>query len=257
MRLVIFTDLDGTLLDHATYSHEAAAPALATLHKLNVPLILASSKTAAEIAPLHRELLLNGWPAIVENGAGVFDPAVSGKADNSEYLRIRQALAALPEELSRDFRGFGVMTDKEVAEITGLSVDKARLARMRCHSEPGLWTGSDSGPERFLEALEAAGISARRGGRFLTLSLGRTKAQAMSDIVLSLKPDKTVALGDAPNDREMLEAADIGVIVRNDHGIALPKLEGEAAGRIRRTQLSGPQGWNEAVMQIVQELGLN
>ena len=79
----------------------------------------------------------------------------------------------------------------------------------------------------------------------------------MSDIVLSLKPDKTVALGDAPNDREMLEAADIGVIVRNDHGIALPKLEGEAAGRIRRTQLSGPQGWNEAVMQIVQELGLN
>ncbi|MCB1477959.1 MAG: HAD-IIB family hydrolase [Rhodobiaceae bacterium] len=257
MRLVVFTDLDGTLLDHASYSHEAAEPALGLLRKLGIPLILASSKTAAEIAPLHRALHLEDWPAIVENGAGVFDPASSGESDASEYLRIRRALACLPEDLSEHYRGFGQMTDHEVSDITGLSPGEARLARLRHHSEPGLWTGSDAGLQRFLDALKEQGVSARRGGRFLTLSLGRTKAQAMADVIELLKPETTVALGDAPNDAEMLEAADIGVIVRNDHGTPLPELDGEAAGRIRRTVLPGPEGWNEAIMRIVQELGLN
>ena len=47
---VVFSDLDGTLLDHSTYSWKAAAPALAALRDRGIPLILASSKTSAEIA---------------------------------------------------------------------------------------------------------------------------------------------------------------------------------------------------------------
>ena len=49
-RLIVFTDLDGTLLDHDDYSFEAARPALAKLETLNIPVILTTSKTATEVS---------------------------------------------------------------------------------------------------------------------------------------------------------------------------------------------------------------
>jgi len=256
LRLLVFTDLDGTLLDHATYAHDRAKPALRALRALDVPLILASSKTGAEIARLHDELQLGDCPAIVENGAGLYTPGGPSSDDNSDYLRIRQALSDLPPDLSRFFQGFGDMSDKDVAATTGLPLDQARLARMRCHSEPGLWSGTDADLSRFLDALKTRGIAARRGGRFLTLSFGRTKADAMKELTDRLHADVTIALGDAPNDAEMLAAADHGVVVRNDHAPPMPEFAGEATGRIRRTTLPGPAGWNAAILELIEDLGL-
>jgi mannosyl-3-phosphoglycerate phosphatase len=255
LRLMVFTDLDGTLLDHGDYNHDAARPALEALRELSVPLILATSKTAAEIAPLHAALSLHPWPAIVENGAAL---AVPGQPDNdgAEYRTIRDRLDALPGVLRQGFRGFGDMSPEEVAEMTGLSLGAAERARMRAHTEPGLWRGSDEDRARFLHALADAGISARSGGRFLTLSLGRTKADQMRRLIDTHRPAATIALGDAPNDVEMLERADHGVIVRNDHAPAIPKLRGEAEGRIRRTTLPGPAGWNAAILSLLSDLGL-
>ena len=63
----------------------------------------------------------------------------------------------------------------------------------------------------------------------------------------------TLALGDAPNDIEMIEAADFGVIVANPAHEPLAELQGEALGRIRRTRAIGPAGWNEAVLAILTE----
>jgi mannosyl-3-phosphoglycerate phosphatase len=63
-----------------------------------------------------------------------------------------------------------------------------------------------------------------------------------------------MALGDAPNDIAMLEAADTGVIVANPHGAGIAKLPGESAGWIRRTALPGPDGWNEAVLDMIEHM---
>ena len=68
--MIVFTDLDGTLLDHETYRFDAALPALETLAARGVPLVLATSKTAAEIGPI-RQALGRDVPAIVENGGGI------------------------------------------------------------------------------------------------------------------------------------------------------------------------------------------
>ena len=54
--MLVFTDLDGTLLDHNDYGYGPALPALTELKARDIPLVLASSKTAAEIAPLHHDL---------------------------------------------------------------------------------------------------------------------------------------------------------------------------------------------------------
>ncbi|SNT01918.1 HAD-IIB family hydrolase [Antarctobacter heliothermus] len=251
--LVVFSDLDGTLLDHETYSYAAAQPALDALGARGIPLILATSKTAAEVAVLHKSLKLGQWPAIVENGAGIYRPG-SKDADTAPYAAIRAALDTLPADLRGSFTGFGDMTDAKVVQITGLPLESAQRARQRQHSEPGLWHGSDAERAIFLAALAELGIQARAGGRFLTLSHGRTKADGLRQIAAELGARRTLALGDAPNDTDMLQAASLGVIVRNDHGPGIPELPGEAQGTIRRTTQPGPSGWAEAVLAILNDI---
>src|SRR5687768_8132133 len=89
---LVFTDLDGTLLDHDTYSWEAARPALSRLRHLGIPLVLCSSKTAAELRPIAKRLGLQ-TPLIVENGGGIrlprhfLDrPAADARSDAGEYV---------------------------------------------------------------------------------------------------------------------------------------------------------------------------
>src|SRR3989338_10179164 len=70
-KTIIASDLDGTLLDSTDYSFAAAQPALAMIRARDVPLVLCSSKTRAEIEE-YRRRLDNGHPFIAENGGGVF-----------------------------------------------------------------------------------------------------------------------------------------------------------------------------------------
>jgi len=72
-RIVIFTDLDGTLLDHCTYSYKEAEKALESIRRKNIPLIVCSSKTREEIE-IYRKKLLNNGPFISENGGAIFIP---------------------------------------------------------------------------------------------------------------------------------------------------------------------------------------
>lgn len=248
---IVFTDLDGTLLDHDSYSHAAALPALAALKARGVPVVLASSKTAAEIAPLREELGLEGCPAIAENGAGVLPAFAAAQGAGGDYARLRAVLDGLPRALRRCYQGFGDWDDAEVSARTGLPLAQAGLARQRGFSEPGVWSGDAAGKAAFLAALAARGVLARQGGRYLTLSFGGTKADRMAGIVAGYGAPITVALGDAPNDIEMLQAADIGIVIANPHGDALPVLRGEAEGRILRSSKFGPEGWNEMIQRVV------
>ena len=251
---LVFTDLDGTLLDHGSYDYAAALPALSQLRAHRVPVVLASSKTAAEIAPLRAELRLAAWPAIVENGAGVLPPNADARTETATYERLRASLDQIDPDLRRQFRGFGDMGVEAVAEDTGLPPEKAALACARGYSEPGLWCGDADDKRRFVAQLSELGIRARRGGRYLTLSFGGTKADRMAEVAEGFGNLHSIALGDAPNDREMLESATIGVVIRNDHGAPLPHLKGEAEGRILRSTKSGPAGWNEMMLTLISKL---
>ncbi|MFP1633560.1 HAD-IIB family hydrolase [Zhengella sp. ZM62] len=249
--MIIFTDLDGTLLDHETYSLEAARPALSACAARSIPVIPATSKTAAEVAAVMHEAAMTG-PAIVENGAGIAWPGQE-TGGNVQWTAIRRALDVLPDELRALFQGFGDWSLAEVSARTGLAPDAARRAMDRQFSEPGDFTGTPMQEDAFVAALAAKGVSAIRGGRFLTLSLGSDKARRMGEVCKSLgATGRVVALGDAPNDIGMLLAADMGVIVANPAHDPLPPLDGEDQGRIVRTHLPGPAGWNEAVLRIIE-----
>lgn len=268
MRIAIFTDLDGSLLDHHTYDFKPAAPAITKLKRNQIPLILASSKTGPELLRWRERLQLDRWPAIVENGGGVLSGFESGDGEiqngrelqstelqnsdsNSDtplsYSELRKAIASI--ELSKYFHGFGDMSAAEVAKITGLDLDNATLAMQRAFTEPGIFDGTDEQKRRFLKELCSYGIAGHDGGRFLSLSFGFTKADRLKEIATILRASVTIAIGDAPNDREMLLAADYPVIVRNDHAPTIGDIPGAYV-----TEQTGPAGWNDAVLALLEKL---
>ena len=68
--LLVFTDLDGSLLDHDDYSFSAALPALSRLRDHAVPLVPLTSKTLAEMRVLQ-QALHNPHPFVIENGSAI------------------------------------------------------------------------------------------------------------------------------------------------------------------------------------------
>lgn len=245
----IFSDLDGTLLDHETYDWRPAAPCLARLRDAGIALVLASSKTAAEIAPLRAEMGFADCPAIVENGAGVLPPGAERPGEGRTHPRLRAALAALPPW----FEGFSDWGAQEIARRTGLAPPAAARAALRDFSEPGLYTGPKARRAEYLQLLARAGITAAQGGRFLTLSFGGSKAGRMKELAARMPgPPRTIALGDAPNDAAMLRAADHGVIVPNPAHPG-PGLTPDGH-RIRLAPAPGPKGWAAAVQDLLAEL---
>ena len=142
-RWVIFTDLDGTLLDHSSYDWEPAKSALAALRCFRAPRVMVTSKTYAEARPIARRLRWRA-PLVVENGGAIYVPAgyfpfpLDGarRAGRSwlrlacgiERKRLQVALARAACEARLEVRGFGQMSTGEVAIRAGQSLSDARRA---------------------------------------------------------------------------------------------------------------------------------
>ena len=269
MRLVVFTDLDGTLLDHQTYSHALAQPALDALKASGAELVPCSSKTRAELLPLWRELGLGG-PLISENGGGVFLPQGHPLASQPGWLpagpgwlmralgldiaSVRARLATFAPRFGA--KGFGQLSDAEVAGLTGLSLEAAALARQREFNEPVWLPEPERQAEAFLAAARQSGLEATRGGRFFHVLCGADKGRA-ARLLLELQRRTSpriisAGLGDAPNDAPLLAAVDRPFLVaRPDGSHAALDLPG-----LVRVPLPGPAGFNQAVLGLLGELRL-
>jgi len=242
---IVITDLDGSLLDHNTYRCDDAYEMLDYLKKSGIPLIIATSKTKAEVDRLRERLGLI-YPFIVENGAAIVT------ADEEyplarPYPELRQWFEAQKESFG--LRGFGDMAVEEIMELTGLDAENAFLAKQREYTEP--FVIDDPFQLKRLEVLaNDAGYSVIRGGRFYHLvTAGCDKARAMQKAIELFSPEtarKSIALGDSPNDFAMLLAADQAVLIPHPDGSYAAF---EAPGLIK-APYSGPKGWNAALKAI-------
>jgi len=261
-KIIIITDLDGTLLDAASYSCAPAQPALDRIRARDVPLIFCSSKTRVEIEVLRRELD-NHHPFISSNGGGVFIPrgyfSIPFDATDAgdyqlitlgiPYTEIRRQFIRLRDELQVQARGFGDMTIEEIAALTGLSPDAAQRARQRNFDEPFVFAGEPD--KRFLHAIEAAGLNWTEGRLFHLM--GRHDKGSAVHLLQALYEKQfgtvtSIGLGDSLNDLQMLQAVDQPVLVKHDDGshdarITIP--------RLIKTRLPGPSGWNETVLRLL------
>lgn len=263
---LVFTDLDGSLLDHHSYSFEPALPALERLRELSIPLIPATSKTRSELEEL-RQNLDNRHPFIVENGAAIFIPAgyFARQPDDTvargEYWvhelsapreNWLQLLAALESRFAGEYDHFYRAGPAGIARMTGLGEQAAGLANRREYSEPVQWLGSELRKREFIAELSGGAAHALQGGRFLTIAGDCDKGRALAWLretyreALGLETIRDLAIGDSGNDVAMLEAAQTALVIRspvNDY----PQLK-RNQGVIYSTEF-GPLGWAEGVEQ--------
>jgi mannosyl-3-phosphoglycerate phosphatase len=267
-RLIVFTDLDGTLLDADTYSFAAALPALRLIREKEIPLVICSSKTKKEIE-YFREKLDSHHPFISENGGGIFIPAgyfdfaahgphpapAAGEGYQvirlgAQYSVLRKVLKELQAE-GFQIKGFGDMKPEEIAGITGLTIEEAEMAKERYFDEPFIVADCGQRMQELLHAIDSKGLHWTQG-EFLHLLGNSDKGKAVS-ILIDLYKKKfgeviTVAAGDSLNDLPMLERVDHPIIVQRRDGsydsrITLPN------GMLANG--AGPEGWNTAIMELV------
>lgn len=252
---VIYTDLDGTLLSHDGYDWQPAAPALAAASVRGVPVVPITSKTRAEMGPLRAQLGLT-TPYAVENGGAIVlvgaDAAETVLTLGPAYADIRTLLARLRAGGLR-FTGFADMGPASVAEATGLDRAAAEHACDRLCSEPLIWQDTDAALRDFRTALAEHGLTTRRGGRFLHVMGQCDKGDALRRLQAHFGGETapaSLALGDSPNDFDMLAAADRGVLVaRPDGSHAAPP---DPPGLVHAPGI-GPAGWNAAVLDWLAE----
>ncbi len=266
MKPVIFTDLDGTLLHPRDYSVKGAEAALERILAEGIPLVFCSSKSRAEIEVI-RATLSNTHPFISENGGGVFVPREyfpfpsGGRKENGyeafsfgvDYEKTRRALASAGSKVNGRVRGFGDMTDAEVAALAGLSEKEARLARTRDFDEPFVFDGSPQELEKLLAAITEAGFTWTRG-RFFHILGSHDKGKAVR-LVKGLYERlygtiASIGLGNGENDLPMLEEADYPVLVMDTGG---GYVKADVEGLILADGV-GPLGWGRAVAGILDDI---
>ncbi len=266
--LVVFTDLDGTLLDHDTYAWEPAADALQACRRQDVPVVLVSSKTRAEMQVLQEDLEL-AWPFVSENGGGILFPpgcpqpppaeAVPGEkglvwALGVPYEIVVRGLRGLRKELGRpDLRGFSDMDVQEISRLTGLTLKDARLAAQREYDEPFVANHREKEDLDLLHRVSRKrGLQVTSGGRFLHLFGDCDKGVAVGLLVDWFRRKRpglrSVGLGDGLNDLPMLKRVDVPVLVRGARPVEIQ--EREVPGLLI-TEEPGPAGWNRAVLNML------
>ncbi len=266
---IVYTDLDGTLLDHDTYRFDPAKEMLARLKQQGVPVILCSSKTRAEMEVLRTEMKLED-PFICENGGAVFIPggtpgfeqAPPGlkKKDRFSVKELGTPYGVLTEAFQRtkavgtfDIVGFCEMTTAEIARCTGLSEEAARLAARREYSEPFICRETREGRRRLEAMFRRQGLQVTRGGRFFHLTGNNDKGRAVAYLnrvyARGARAGEmvTIGLGDSANDFPMLREVDKPVIIRKKSGQWEPF---DYSGEVYFSRESGPKGWAEAVAAL-------
>jgi mannosyl-3-phosphoglycerate phosphatase family protein len=271
-RIIVFTDLDGTLLDE-TYSFSAARQSLELLSGKGIPLILCSSKTRVEVEH-YRALLRNRHPFVSENGGGIFVPedyfpdetvlarhgAIRDK--NCSAIRLGMPYVDLRAEIVRlramgfDITGFGDLSVEGVAARTGLSPGEAALSKVREFDEPFFFEGDADLKQDLIRAVRDRGLQVTEG-RILHITGDNDKGKATALLSTIYREHSgicaTIALGDGPNDLPMLQCVDYPAAVRRSDGTVHPALS--SAGFMQADGI-GPAGWNQLVPRLLALAGL-
>lgn len=257
--LIIFSDIDGTLIDFETYSYSEVRTTVSQLVTSNIPLVLCSSKTKQEQA-FYREALQIPDPFIVENGSAIVVPEgyfgskvppviVLGKT--IEF--VRQAIEAVRHKTGLDFQGYGDLTLAEVSRITGLDELAATYAKKREYSETIVTRLNEESLEKIRSALAAFGLSIVSGGKFHTVMSSQTNkgiaARQLTHLYQKKQADiVTVGIGDSANDAQLFEVVDLPFLVQKTGGYWQDL--GELP--VTRVPKVGPAGWREIVISLLE-----
>ncbi|MCW3129006.1 MAG: mannosyl-3-phosphoglycerate phosphatase [Methanophagales archaeon] len=265
MKQVLFTDLDGTLLDLDNYSYDVALPTLSTLKRRNIPVVFCTAKTLAENEYYRKELEIED-PFIVDNGGAIFVPEnyfsfgfECKKKGNycvvelgASYEELRKALKEIKEETGFKITGFGDMTAEEIAADANLNVEMAKLAKEKKYNESFIFDEPKEKEVILFDKIKEKGFAVTHGGRYYNIhGKNADKGKAVKILTDLFKREygevKTIGVGDSRNDIPMLKAVDQPALVKNKKGAWL----GLSLPNLFKAQGVGPEGWVEVVVRFI------
>ncbi|MBO1926438.1 HAD-IIB family hydrolase [Thiomicrorhabdus sp. 6S2-11] len=266
--IFVFTDLDGTLLGHHDYHYQPVLPMLKKLQSLHIPVILNSSKTFYEMRDWLERLGLQP-PFIAENGGVIYfstNDENQKRLLGKDYSQIRQILQQLRHEQGFNFKGFGDGTVEDVMRSTSLDRASAQQAMQRAVTEPITWLDTMTRLEQFKTLLAEHGLQLQKGGRFYHVMAHHDKASALEWVVnqsvsagrfgeqnsnlaekVFAKSPWVFALGDGGNDKQMIQTADVGLVLPAANGDSL-KIDRK---NVFTAEKSSPYGWVEALQEYL------
>lgn len=264
MKRLIFTDLDGTFLNHDDYSFEASKEALKKIKEQNIPLIFTTSKTKSEVIKLQKKVGIKE-PFIVENGAALFIPKdyqglnfddLAEEGDykvvifGKKYQQIVSFYAKYKDEFGMN--GFSDMSVEQICNLTNLDKTKVKLSLKREFTEPFLL--EDQSKLSNLNKLASTyNIKITQGGRFYHLMGDKQdKGVAVKRTVQLFEKFYSqkaisIALGDGPNDIVMFQNVDIPIVIKN----YLNSYVECDIKNIQRSTYKGSRGFCEMVLKNV------
>jgi len=249
------------LIDHDTYSWEAAEEAIDKLKAEGIPIIPCTSKTRREI-DFYRKRMGLADPFISENGGAIFIPGdyfdfrfeYDKELEGYKVIELGRPYAEIRRALDEmrsfgDIVGFGDMSAEEVAEDAGLSLEEARMAKEREYDEAFKFSGDEDGLKK---AIKKAGLNWTKGGRYWHIMGENDKGKAVKTLARlfekKLGPVRTVGLGDSPNDLSMLRAVDVPILVQKKDRSYDARVD---VSDLIKARAPGPEGWNDEVLKLV------
>ena len=267
IQAVIFTDLDGTLLDDR-YDLTGAASAMDEMSELGGVVVPVSSKTRVEMASLREQQAIE-TPFVFENGAGIDwgddqrwarglgDLPHGIRLEGLDYANLCAQLATLRDQLDFNFVGFNDLSAEQVSKLTNLPLQGAHLAKQRLASEP--IAGLDQNDQALVleEALVKQGLLLQKGGRFYTVTSRREKSDAVTEIisVVQARSDRAfqvIVCGDSLNDLSMLALGDLAILFSC---VSVDSSELEGDGVAYQREMKGYLGGVAPATRVVEVCG--
>lgn len=234
---VVFSDLDGALLDDKTFEWTAARAVIDRLKQAGVPLVFVSSKTRAEIATLRAQMG-NHDPFAAENGAVVVRPRLKDVVLGRPAVELEQAAQEIAAETGSRLELLSQMSRRRAMETTGLPECKLHPARERQYSAPFLLNHGDL--KVLQKAAHKRALRIIPGRRLLQLVGDHDKGDAVHIIRQDYPNAVTIGIGDGPNDLPLLRAVDRPIFQGRKKPPRLPP-------NTYMEPRIGPSGWSRAV----------
>ena len=257
----VVTDVDGTLMDH-TYDLSPAKETIKLLQKLSIPVILCTSKTAAEVKVIRKQLNLKD-PYIVENGAAIYGEELSNINGNiilgEKYEVLETILEKISKEINFRLLPLNNLSDKEATELTGLKGHSLELMRDRHWSMPFL-NPPDSFEEQITTCCKKFNVEIFRGNRMShLLSINSNKGKAIIELKkYANNPNiKIIGLGDSPNDLPLLLNSDFKIVIPSPNGPNLKLLKKLKDHKYTLAVHPNGYGWKNEINKLINTLDIN
>ncbi len=268
-KIIVFTDLDATLIDYDNYDFKEIKDFIKKIIGKGIPIIPITSKTKNETLKFLKKL--NYYESFsVENGGAVYliEEFMSFIEDNKILVEdgfIKKEFGIKIEVLKDFLYNFSVKENLSIETIFDIPVEN--LSKMLNISGKDLkdtlkreydipFIVKDYNEVKIKKLIESAGTKGFRihiGGRFFHISGDYTKGNAVKFLKRIYKRKYgnivTIGLGDSLNDLELLKNVDYPILVRKKDLSICEEIK-KNIDTLTITETPAPIGWMEGIKKV-------